>query len=218
LEPEFWHKRWRLNQIGFHQPAADSRLQMYWPQFGLASGSRVFVPLCGKSLDLLWLREQHHSVVGVELSAVALEAFCLEQGIPARRRVLGDFEVYEAENLQLYRGDFYALSAQRLGSVAAVYDRAALIAWAPELRAAYVSHLTALTGRGTQTLLITMEYPQVQMAGPPFSVSADEVERSYGAHHRIERLSRRDILAQEPRLRARGLAELHEVCYRLTRL
>jgi thiopurine S-methyltransferase len=178
----------------------------------------VFVPLCGKSLDLLWLLERGHCVTGVELSAVALESFCMEQGIPARRRMLDDFDLYEAANLYLYHGDFFALNCELLGAFAAVYDRAALISWMPELRVAYVEHMTTLTSPGTQTLLITMEYLQAQMSGPPFSVGADDVERLYARNHSIQRLSRHDILANEPRLRSRGLTELHEVCYRLTRL
>ena len=217
MQPEFWHKRWRLGQIGFHQAAVDRHLAQYWPDLGLADGSRVFVPLCGKSLDLLWLRERGHAVAGVEISAVALESFCLEHGIPARRRVLADFDVYEAANLRLYRGDFFALTSQLLGSLSAVFDRAALISWTPELRGAYVAHLAALTTSGTQTLLVTMEYLQSQMEGPPFSVDADVVDALYAATHTIQLLSREDVLANEPRLRSRGLTRLHEVCYRLTR-
>lgn len=217
MQPEFWHKRWRLSQIGFHQPAVDRHLVRFWPDLGLANGSRVFVPLCGKSLDLLWLCERGQVVAGAEISTIALEAFCLERGIPARRRVLEDFEVYEAANLRLYRGDFFALTPDLLGPVSAVFDRAALISWTPELRAAYVAHLTALTSPGTQTLLVTMEYLQSQMAGPPFSVDADVVDALYGANHAIRVVSREDVLANEPRLRSRGLTRLHEVCYRLTR-
>jgi thiopurine S-methyltransferase len=218
LQPDFWHARWRGGQIGFHQSAVDRHLREHWPELRLATSSRVFVPLCGKSLDLLWLLEQGHCVTGVELSAVALESFCMEQGIPARRRTLDNFDLYEAARLGLYRGDYFALTPELLGALAAVYDRAALISWMPELRAAYVEHTTALTSPGTQTLLITMEYPQAQMSGPPFSVRGDDVERLYARNHSIQRLSRHDILANEPRLRSRGLTELHEVCYRLTRL
>jgi thiopurine S-methyltransferase len=218
LEPEFWHDRWRKGQIGFHQSVVDSRLQQYWPELALAAGSRVFVPLCGKSLDMLWLLERGFSVVGIDLSAVALESFCMENGIAAKRRTSGDLEVYETLNLQLYCGDFFALTAPLLGNVAAVYDRAALIAWTPEQRAAYVDHMTALTRPGTQTLLNTLEYPQAQMSGPPFSVSAGDVERLYAQSHSIRELGRYDILANEARLRSRGVTQLHEACYLLTRL
>ena len=142
----------------------------------------------------------------------------MEHGILARRRILDNFDVYEAANLGLYRGDFFTLTPELLGPVSAVYDRAALISWRPEFRTAYVEQLSSLTTRGAQTLLITLEYPQAQMSGPPFSVSADDVDRLYSGSHAIEELSKTDILANEARLRARGVTQLHEVCYRLTRL
>jgi thiopurine S-methyltransferase len=176
------------------------------------------VPLCGKSLDLLWLSDQGHTVIGVEISAVAVESFFMEHGIPARRRSLDDFDVYEADRLALFRGDFFKLTPALLGSVSAVYDRAALISWMPEARAEYVERITALTPPGTQTLLIAVEYRQAEMSGPPFCVTSDEIDRLYGERHTIEQLGRHEILSREPRLKARGLTELHEVCYRLTRL
>ncbi len=178
----------------------------------------MFVPLCGKSLDLLWLREQGHSVIGVELSPVAVEAFFAENGVLAVRRMLADFDVFEAERLKLLRGDFFKLTPTLLGNVSALYDRASLISWAPALRQAYVEHVTNLTQPGTQTLLIAVEYPQAQMSGPPFPVTAEDIDRLYASHHAVELLGRHEILELEPRLKARGLTELHEVCYRLMRL
>jgi len=217
MEPEFWHNRWRNGQIGFHQPTVDSSLERLWPSLDLDKRHRVFVPLCGKSLDLLWLRDRGHFVVGVELSATALEAFCLENGVPARRRMRGEFDVYEAPGLELYRGDFFALTPALLGDIAAVYDRAALISWTPELRGAYAEHLTSLIASGTQVLLITLEYPQAEMSGPPFSVTRDDLERLYSRSFDVREISRRDILANEARLRANGVTALSEVCYRLVR-
>jgi thiopurine S-methyltransferase len=218
LQHEFWLDRWRMGQIGFHQSAVDRHLKQFWPQLGLASNSRAFVPMCGKSLDLLWLRDRGHCVAGVELSAVALASFCMEHGIPSRRRILHDFEVYESAKLQLFCGDFFSLTPELLGSVSAIYDRAALIAWPPELREAYVQHMSVLTAPGTKTLLVAMEYPQAQMTGPPFSIGTDDIDRLYTRNHAVRELSRQDILASEPRLRSRGVTRLHEVCYQLMRL
>jgi thiopurine S-methyltransferase len=218
VQPEFWHERWRTGQIGFHQSATDRNLARHWRVLDLHGGSRVFVPLCGKSLDMLWLRDQGHEVVGVELSATALESFCMENGIPARRRVQRGFDVYQAPKFQLFRGDFFALTPADLGEVAAVYDRAALISWAPELRAPYARHLAALLHPGTQMLLVSLEYPQSQMSGPPFSLMSEEVERLYLPHFKIQEISRQDILAAETWLRARGVKQLSEVCYRMVRL
>lgn len=196
----------------------DRHLERYWSCLGVADDCHVFVPLCGKSLDLLWLRDRGHSVSGVELSAVALESFCVEHGIPARRRELGCFDVYEATGLELFCGDFFVLTPAVLRPPAAIYDRAALISWVPELRAAYVDHLTALTKPGTQILLVTIEYPQPQMAGPPFSVNSDDVQALFSRSFMIRELTRENALAREPRLQARGLTALNEVCYALTRL
>jgi thiopurine S-methyltransferase len=218
VEPDFWLNRWRTAQIGFHQAAVDRHLKAYWPLLELPPHSPVFVPLCGKSLDLLWLQSIGHSVRGVELSSIALQAFCKEHGIPARRRILADFDVYEADDFRLFCGDFFKLAPALLGSVAAVYDRAALISWTPAARKSYVQHLTSLTRPGTQVLLIAVEFPPEQMKGPPFPLSRDAIEDLYAGHYSIEELGRHEILELEPRLKARGLSELREVCYRLTRL
>ncbi len=218
MQAEFWLDRWRAAQIGFHQSSVDRHLKAHWPTLKAAPRSRVFVPLCGKTLDLLWLREQGHEVIGVEISPVALESFCMEHGIPAKRRSLENFELYEARGFTLYCGDFFKLTPALLGSVSAVYDRASLISWTPSLRASYVEHMTALTTPSTRTLLIAVEYPEDQMSGPPFPVTAEVIEMLYAPRHSITQLDRHDILELEPRLRARGLKELHEVCYELTRL
>ncbi len=219
MRPDFWHERWRTGQIGFHQSSADRNLTRHWPSLRLDGGSRVLVPLCGKSLDMLWLRDQGHSVIGVELSATAVEAFCMENGIPARRRPGADFDVYEASDLELFRGDFFALRSAMLGAAAAVYDRAALISWSPDLRAAYVEHLATLTSAGTQMLLVTLEYREGEMSGPPFSVRGEEVRRLYSPRFKIDEIAREDVSAAETRMRStRGVTELIEVCYRAVRL
>jgi len=142
----------------------------------------------------------------------------MEHGIPAKRRVLECFDVYEADGFTLYRGDYFKLTPALLGGVSAVYDRAALISWAPAARASYVEHFTSLTRPGTPTLLIAVEYPPEQMKGPPFPLTRDAIESLYARHYSIEELGRHEILELEPRLKARGLTELREVCYRMTRL
>ena len=218
MQPDFWLDRWRTAQIGFHQAAVDRHLQAYWPRLSVPANSRVLVPLCGKSLDLMWLRERGHWVIGVEISPIALEAFLMEHGIPARRRVLGCFDVYEADGLTLYCGDYFKLTPALLGGVSAVYDRAALISWTPAARESYVKHLTWLTSPGTQTLLIAVEYPPQQMKGPPFPLTRADIESLYASRYSIEELGSHEILELEPRLKARGLTELREVCYRMTRL
>lgn len=217
MQPSFWHERWRLGQIGFHQLAVEEQLAKYWSELNVPSGNAL-VPLCGKSLDLLWLRNKGLHVTGIELSAVAVESLCLEQGILTRRTPGGALDRFDAERLRIFQGDLFSLGSAEVGKIHGVYDRASLIALPPEDRVRYADVLTALTQPGTKTLLMTIEYPQQQANGPPFSVSRAEIQSLYGARHSIRLLERRDILANETRLRARGVSELHENCFLLTRL
>ena len=217
MEPEFWLDRWSQGRIGFHQAHVDRLLQQYWAALDIDEGSRVLVPLCGKSLDLLWLRDRGHEVIGVELSEVATEAFFPENGVPGRRRKLAKFDRYEASQLTLFRGDLFDLTSVLLGDVSAIYDRAALISWAPKLRVAYVEHLTAITRKGTSILLITLEYPQAQRYGPPFSLEFAELDRLYSKNYSVEELARRDVLGGAPKMGDKGISSMSEVCYRLVR-
>src|SRR3546814_8142059 len=84
MDPDFWQQRWRDNRIGFHRDGVLPLLEKHWPSLGLATGSRVFVPLCGKSLDMAWLAARGHRVLGVELSPLAVGQFFDENGLAPR--------------------------------------------------------------------------------------------------------------------------------------
>lgn len=216
MHPDFWHERWQLGQIGFHQDDINPYLQQYWQRVGAAPAGTVFVPLCGKSVDMLWLRAQGHAVLGVELSPLAVDAFFAEHGLQPAVRKQGAFAVHEADSLRLYCGDFFDLRAENLAGITAVYDRASLVALPPHMRPAYAGHMRRLVGPGTRVLLVAFEYPQHEMDGPPFSVSEAEIRSLYGGDCAIELLCAEDILDQEPRFRERGLTRLREKVYLLT--
>lgn len=216
MHADFWHERWQRNQIGFHQQSFNPYLQQYWPALGAAAGSRVFVPLCGKSGDMLWLRAQGHEVIGVELSPLAVAAFFEENGLAASVRTQGPFEVHEVDGLAIYCGDVFALAPDDLAGVDAMYDRAALIALPPAMRPVYAAKLRQLLPSGTRTLLVAIEYDQAEMDGPPFSVPETEVHALYASDCAIERLCADDILDAEPKFRDKGLTRLQEKVYALT--
>jgi thiopurine S-methyltransferase len=153
----------------------------------LPDGAPVFVPLCGKSLDMLWLREQGHAVLGVELSEKAVSAFFEENGIPAEVQRDRSFSVYSGEGLRLLSGDFFALKPEDLNGIHAVYDRASLIALPPTMRQRYAQHMAQLLPTGARILLVTMEYPAGTLEGPPFSVEETEVNALFGNHFTVER-------------------------------
>ena len=216
MEASFWHERWQQNQIGFHQPEINPHLQQFWPELGLPAGSTVFVPLCGKSADMLWLRAQEYRVVGVELSPMAVDAFFSENRLEPTIWEEGGFRISEADGIRLYCGDYFALRPQHLSGATGAFDRAALVALPPAMRADYARHLHRLLPPQSRILLVAFEYPQQEMAGPPFSVSEAEVRALYGQEFAVERLHAVDVLAQEPRFREKGLTQLQEKVYRLT--
>jgi len=215
MDIPFWHDRWQRNEIGFHQAEINSHLQEFWPRLGLAADRRVFVPLCGKSRDLLWLRSQGHPVLGVEISPIAVRDFFRENELTPRVTRRDPFEAWEADGLTVLCGDFFALSADSLHDIGGVYDRASLIALPPDMRPRYAAHMAGILPHAASILLVTMEYPAGAMQGPPFSVTEPEVRQLYEARFQVESLLRQDILAENARFRERGLTALHEHVYRL---
>ena len=217
MDKAFWHERWQRREIGFHQQRIHSQLLRFWPKLGLAQETAVFVPLAGKSRDMVWLATQGHRVIGVELSDVAVREFFDEGGQVPRRTRAGAFEISSAGPFELYCGDFFEFDSDVLKDVVAVYDRAALIALPPGMRAYYAETLARIMPREAIILLIAIDYPEGEITGPPFSVSRDEVHRLYGDAFEIEELETRDGLAESENLRKRGVTRLEETVYLLRR-
>ncbi|QIL20281.1 thiopurine S-methyltransferase [Thermomonas sp. HDW16] len=216
MHPEFWHQRWADNQIGFHQDTPTPLLLKHWPALDIPAGAQVFVPLAGKSLDMVWFAAQGYRVLGVELSQLAIEQFFVEHGLQPDIRESKYGRHYSANGIELICGDAFALDAQALRDCAAVFDRAALIALPPELRQRYAREVYAKLPTGCRGLLITLEYPQAERAGPPFSVLQDEVLSLYSADWDIELLERRPIPPEHPGYVA-GVSQLDTAVYVLRR-
>ncbi len=217
MKLEFWHQRWQQNQIGFHQSEINTHLQQFWGHLALPPESRVFVPLCGKSRDLLWLRAQGHPVLGVEVSPIAVTAFFEENRLQPVVDRQGPFQRFESDGLTILCGDFFQMEATDLGPIGGVYDRASLVALPPAMRLDYVRHLDRILPPHIRILLVTMAYPQDEMQGPPFSVQEDEVESLFERRFDSRLLAELDILEENPRFRRKGLSALREAVYLLSR-
>lgn len=215
MEPEFWHKRWSTNQIGFHLPEVNPYLQRFWSQLGVEQGSRVLVPLCGKTLDLLWLAQQGYSVLGVELSEKAAADFFLEHQLEPSVSEEGAFKVFRAADIEIRCGDFFVLSPEDVSDCTALYDRAALIALPGPMRERYAAHLQKILPQCVG-LLITLDYSQDEMPGPPFSVGDDEVQRLLGEVWRLEVLQEQDVLGESWKFLQAGVKRLDERVYRVS--
>jgi len=217
LKESFWHDRWESGQLGFHQEKINSLLPKYWPRLGLSCDETVFVPLCGKSLDMTWLREQGHPVIGIELSPIAIKDFFDAASLPCLEDGHGPLRRFSGAGYELYCGDFFDLEAADLEDVRAVYDRASLIALPPDLRARYAEKLISALPAEAKIFLITIEYDQSKMNGPPHSVPPAEVETLFGDAFEIEDLETSPPSDPGPRFKERGLDVWQEHVKLLTR-
>jgi thiopurine S-methyltransferase len=217
MQAEYWHEKWERNDVGFHQAAVHPGLAAHWQALGVASGARVLVPLCGKSLDMRWLADAGYAVLGVELSELACRAFFAEAGIVARERHDGRFLILEGGPYRLLCGDVFALTYTDLTEVRGVYDRAALVALPPDMRARYARLLVQRLPRTAPMLLVTFEYDQSRMPGPPHAVPFAEVQAHYSGAFDLQVLHDSGRAEAPPPMRARGLDWIAEQTIALRR-
>ncbi len=168
-----------------------------------------------QELDLAWLAGQGHRVLGVELAEKAVQAFFAEQGMAPQVEQAGAFSRYRAGALELWCGDFFALTAEDVADCEGLFDRAALIALPPELRRCYAEHLSRILPRGCRGLLVTLDYEQEKMDGPPFSVPAEEVQALFTSDWEVVEIERCDVLGKNWRFEPYGLTRTDENVYRL---
>lgn len=192
MDIDFWHNKWKKNEIGFHMGKANPMLVKHLPIMSLTKASRIFLPLCGKTLDISWLLSEGFRVVGSELSEVAIEQLFIELGEEPKLSKSGTLKLFSAENVDIFCGDIFELSNETLGVVNAIYDRAALVALPKVMRDQYTAHLRKVTNTAPQ-LLVSFEYDQNLMEGPPFSVSNDEVKQHYQDYYKISLVENMDI-------------------------
>ena len=178
MDASFWLDKWKDNNIAFHNSEANPLLIRYFKQLSLAEGSRVFLPLCGKTLDIAWLLSQGYRVAGAELSEIAIRQLFINLEMEPKIIEVGEIKHYSAENIDIFAGDIFDLTSSVLGSVDAIYDRAALVALPKAVRNRYTAHLMEITDKAPQ-MIICYEYDQTLMAGPPFSISGKEVRWHY---------------------------------------
>ncbi len=178
MHHDFWHKKWQTNQIGFHLPEANPLLVEHFTSLYLPLGARVFLPLCGKTVDITWLLAQGYQVAGAELSQIAIEDLFNSLHVTPTITKQGEILHYSAPNIDMFVGDIFKVTPAMLGKVDAIYDRAALVALPEAMRAQYTTHLMTLTNTAPQ-FVICFVYDQKLQAGPPFSVTAEEVKQHY---------------------------------------
>ncbi len=225
MDIDFWLDRWNNNETGFHQTTINPYLSYFYGEKGAPPERReklkVFVPLCGKSKDMLWLSQAGYKVFAVECSDSAVKAFFEENALNYKHAEKDQHALYISSDqksaIEIFQGDFFTLHKKDLEDVTDVFDRAALVALPPEMRKQYVKKMAEILKSGTRTLLVTLTYDQTQMEGPPFSVPEDNVTELYSDYFKVDKLCFKNTINDEPRMQERGLTSLIETVYKLTR-
>lgn len=207
-----WHESWQAGRIGFHASEVHRDLIAHEDRFLGEGPHRVLVPLCGKSVDMAWLADKGHEVIGVELVAQGVESFFAEHEIEPSIEEHGSYSVYRAGTLSIFCGDMLELGPEELGPIDRIWDRAALVALPKEIRVQYTAHLRALADEGALLLQNAFEYDQSKMSGPPFSVSDEEIRRHFEGCQ-IDLLDEHDAIDKVPRFREAGNEYWTVRCY-----
>ena len=213
-----WHSRWEGNKIGWHADQVNQNLIEYFSKLNLVDGDKIFVPLCGKSIDMLYLLQRGLKVVGVEMSEIAAKQFFSDNKLEYSVSKVDDLILYEGDGIQIFCGDFFTLKANHLVGVKAVYDRASLIALDEALRQKYVNHLNDIISKDVRVLLLTLNYPQHQRVDPPFAVSKSEVDSLYGGSFQCQELQNISDIENEPMFLLQGVDFVEKAVYCLQKV
>ena len=213
-----WHSRWESNKIGWHADQVNQNLIEYFSKLNLVDGDKIFVPLCGKSVDMLYLLQRGLKVVGVEISEIAAKQFFSENKLEYSVSKADDLILYEGDGIQIFCGDFFTLKANHLEDVKAVYDRASLIALDKALRQKYVNHLNDIISKDVRVLLLTLNYPQHLRVDPPFAVSKAEVDLLYGGSFQCQELQNISDIENEPMFLLQGVDFVKKAVYCLQKV
>lgn len=192
MNASFWHQKWEQGDIAFHESEVNTLLIKHCKKLNLSKGSRVFLPLCGKTRDIAWMLACGYQVVGAELSKLAINKLFEDLGVAPEISVLGELALYRAKNIDIFVGNIFDVFAESLGLVDAVYDRAALVAIPANMRDQYTSHLMNITDAAPQ-LLITYEYNQQSMDGPPFSINEEELKHHYAGAYQVKPVESKEV-------------------------
>ena len=213
-----WLEYWENNEINWHSDAVTEELEAHLGLLKLKPGDKVFVPLCGKSIDMTYLLNQGFSVIGVELSEIGIKQFFLENGLDFTITQIDEFDLYRAKNIEIYCGDFFSLTSKHLFDVKAVFDRKSLIALDRNLRQKYAKHLNDIISPGVRILLVTLQYPQHQMSGPPFSVDKSEVESLFSMAFKYRELKSFQDIENGSKLANAGVDYIENAAYCLQKV
>ena len=208
MEHQFWHDKWKEPQQGFNQLEPHPSLNKSLPK--LPENSKVLVPLCGKSIDMIWLAEQGYSVTGIELVEDAVQDFFKERDLNVTKSNEGELTKYQATDvdIRILSGDFFAFQEAGFD---ALYDRAALVALPGHMREDYILHCRKLLKKEAIIHLVSFDYDTRVKEGPPFSIPENQIKALW--NNELKLISSFDMLAVDSPFKDGGFGHFIEQVY-----
>lgn len=247
---ERWQKGWDSGRYsvpgqGFHKAEVNPFLVKHMPLLQLSPSEdickqdRVLVPLCGKTVDMVYFADQKISALGLEAIPRAIQEFAEIVKLPKEAAVFPlhknaqhNWKLNGNGYVGIVEGDALDFKVDEKGPVDAIWDRAALIALRPEDRDAYVFMLHNALKPGGRVLLSVVEHDMVVMPeghlssstpptgtlepyGPPYSITKEYVSSLYSKFNfnLLQELERRDLIAEEPKWQEKGATKFEQICY-----
>ena len=225
IDKNFWLGCWKNNKLGFNQEKTNSSLIKFFPDLLLPNKASVFVPLCGKSIDMIWLLKQGLDVVGIELSPLAIQAFFKENDLPYKKTSLGPFKKWTANDqpITILEGDIFLFDTKYLKKIETmknpffhlIYDRASLIALPSDIRKKYYKLYEKLMNKESKSLLLTIEYEDKNFEGPPFSVIQEEIKNFLNNNFNVSLLNHEKVTPLSTRFLESCLEEISQKVYKI---
>jgi len=204
---QMWKDRWDAGQIGFHKSDVHQTLVKYIDKlFPNGNKGKIFVPLCGKTVDMKWLADNGIDVIGLDAVRVSLEQFYSEHNIENSVEKCADLgqeaEVFKSSDnkIRLYCADMFKFSPDIEGTFDAIWDRGSLVAIYRKDVPTYAEIIKKLLKPGASCLVEVFEYDvsifdgvdNPQKPPPPHPVLEEELRRLYEPDCSVEQLDRNE--------------------------
>lgn len=199
-----WKECWNTPNVEFHNPQLNELFVKYHQRMLTRPGMRIFVPLCGKAVEMKWLVDHGHKVVGLEAAPVPCKAFFEENGIPYNVKEMKGIhgEKYESldHNIVIYSCDFFLFTADICGEFDGIWDSGGLNSMDVEDREAYIRRIRTLMGKGCVNLTEFVNFDK-SMVDITWSMTKEELQKVFGEGFIVEDLNE---MAAPQRLKRQG--------------
>ncbi|MRX28461.1 thiopurine S-methyltransferase [Kangiella sp. HZ709] len=212
MDYHFWDTCWQRASQPFHLSEAHPFLRRYL--YLLDNKEKLLLPLSGKSVDPIFLAQNNIHSTSIEFNPSAIDNFIIDSELSFKRKTFEQKKCYDFGDFDIWLADFFDIETKDIGKFSQVFDRAALVALPKELRDKYIKHLKSLLQPKATILMVTMDYEEGEMSGPPFYIAQNELTELF-PESSIRELDRISLINNHHRWKELQLSKLDEVLFQI---